>query len=63
MSSNPTCKKSEQYRGPRRCGWAGAVSVGQGQYRVGKGSIGCSTTQVRFSAYQKKFFKMLFGWL
>jgi len=21
-------KKSEQYRGPRRCGWAGAVSGG-----------------------------------
>ena len=34
------CKKSEQYRGPRRCGCAGAVSVGQGQYRVGRGSIG-----------------------
>ena len=58
-SEEKCTKKSEQYRGPRRCGWAGAVSVGQGQYRVGKGSIGCSTTQVRFSAYQKSFLKML----
>ena len=28
---------------------------GQGQYRVGRGSIGCSTTQIRFSADQKAF--------
>ena len=55
-------KKSEQYRGPRRCGWAGAVSVGQGQYRVGTGQ-----GQYRLFHYpsqifsiSKKFFKMLF---
>ena len=45
-------KKSEKYWGLRRNGWAGAVSGGQGQYRVGRGSIGCST-QVRFSTSQK----------
>ena len=36
---------------------------GQGQYRVGRGSIGCSTTQIRFSAYQKSFYGCFFGWL
>jgi len=56
-------KKSGKYWGLRRNGWAGAVSGGQGQYRVGRGSIGCSTTQVRFSAYQKSFLRCFFGWL
>ena len=36
---------------------------GQGQYQVGRGSIGCSTTRVRFSAYQKSFLRCFFGWL
>ena len=51
-------KKSEQYRGPRRSGWAGAVSGGQGQYWVGRGSIGWAGAvlavplpKVRFSAF------------
>ena len=33
-------EKSGKYWGLRRNGWAGAVSGGQGQYRVGRGSIG-----------------------
>ena len=33
---------------------------GQGQYRVGRGSIGCSTTQVRFSAYQIRSWPFVF---
>ena len=42
-------KKSGKYWGPRRNEWAGAVSGGQGQYRVGRSSIDCSTTQVGIS--------------
>ena len=30
---------------------------------VGRGSIGCSTTQVKFSAYQKSYLRCFFGWL
>ena len=56
-------QKSGKYWGPRRNGWAGAVSGGQGQYQVGRGSIDGSTTQVRFSAYRKSSLKCFFGWL
>ena len=42
--ADPTKKrnieKSGKYCGPRRNGWAGAVSGGQEQYQVGRGSIG-----------------------
>ena len=55
-------KKSEQYRGPRQSGWAGAVSGGQGQYWVGRGSIGCSTAKSQIFGISKNLFKMLF-WL
>ena len=55
-------KKSEKYWGPRRNGWAGAVSGGQGPYRVGRGSIGCSTTKSQIIGISKNLYKMLF-WL
>merc|ERR1719334_2552294 len=67
MPPNPTCKKSEQYRGPRRCGWAGAVSVGQGQYRLGRGSIGWARAvsavplpKSDFQHIKKVFFRCFF---
>ena len=53
-------KKSEQYRGPRRSGWAGAVSDGQGQYWVGTGSIGCYTTKSQIFGILNNLCKMLF---
>ena len=37
--------KSEKYREPQQSGWAEAVSGRQGQYRVGRGVIGCSTNK------------------
>ena len=61
QSSKSLSKKSGKYWGPRRNGWVGAVSGGQEQYRVGRSSVDCSTTEVKFSAYRKSS-KMLF-WL
>ena len=50
-------KKSGKYWGPRRNGWAGAVSGGQGQYRLFH-YLG------QIFGISKKLFKMLFlvGW-
>ena len=46
-------KKSEQYWGLRQNGWAGAVSGGQGQYRL-------FYYPSQIFSISKKFFKMLF---
>ena len=41
-------------------GWAGAVLGGQGQYWVGRGSIGCSTTKSQIFGILNNLCKMLF---
>ena len=63
-------KKSEKYWGPRRNGWAGAISGGQGQYLVGRGSIGQAGAvltvplpKIRFLAHRKISLRCFFGWL
>ena len=53
-------KKSDKYRGPRRSGWAGAVSGGQGQYWVSRGSISCYTTKSQIFGILNNLCKMLF---